>query len=48
MPSLLTAGRWQNEAALRAALEAFRPKLAATGLRVCRRKARWRLAKAVD
>ncbi|KAA0121002.1 hypothetical protein CIW48_26205 [Methylobacterium sp. P1-11] len=46
VPSLLAAGRWQDEAALRAALEAFRPKLAAIGLRVCRRKAGWRLARA--
>lgn len=46
VPSLLAAGRWQDEAALRVALEAFRPKLAAIGLRVCRRKAGWRLAKA--
>lgn len=43
--SLLAAGRWQDETALRAALEAFRPKLAAIGLRVCRRKAGWRLSK---
>lgn len=45
VPSLLSAGPWQDEAALRAALEAFRPKLAAIGLRLCRRKAGWRLAR---
>jgi len=45
VPSLLAAGRWQDEAALRAALEASRPRLAAIGLRICRRKAGWRLAK---
>ncbi|GJE49972.1 hypothetical protein GOFOIKOB_3013 [Methylobacterium tardum] len=46
VPSLLAVGPWQDEAALRAALDAFRPKLAAIGLWVCRRKAGWRLAKA--
>ncbi|MCJ2018625.1 hypothetical protein MKK84_14460 [Methylobacterium sp. E-065] len=45
VPSLLIAGRWDDEAALRAALKAFKPKLAAIGLRVCRRKAGWRLAR---
>lgn len=38
MPLLLAAGRWQDETALKAALEAFRPKLVAIELRVCRRK----------
>lgn len=37
---------WRDEAALCAAVEAFRPRLAAVGLRVCRRKAGWRLASA--
>ncbi|MCJ2087787.1 hypothetical protein MKK88_17630 [Methylobacterium sp. E-005] len=45
VPCLMAAGRWQDEAALRAALEAFRPRLMAIGLRICRRKAGWRLAK---
>ncbi|MCJ2051249.1 hypothetical protein [Methylobacterium sp. J-070] len=45
VPSLLAAGRWEDEAALRAAVEAFRPKLAAIGLRICRRKAGLRIAK---
>ncbi|MET3485856.1 hypothetical protein [Methylobacterium sp. 1973] len=45
VPSLLAAGRWQDEAALRAALKASRPKLAAIGLQICRRKAGWRMAK---
>lgn len=44
VPSLLAAGRWQDEAALWVALEAFRPRLMAAGLRICRRKAGWRLA----
>lgn len=48
VPSLLAAGRWQDEAALRTALEAFRPRLTAVGLRVCRRKAGWRLAPAAN
>lgn len=46
VPSLLAVGPWQDYAALRAALESFRPKLTAIGLRVCRRKAGGRLAKA--
>ena len=45
IPSLLVAGRWEDEGALRAALEAFRPKLNAIGLRVCRRKAGWRFTR---
>lgn len=36
MPPLLLARRWQEEGA---ALEAFRPKLTAIGLRIYRRKA---------
>ena len=43
---LVAAGGWQDENALRAALVAVAPKLAALGLRICRRKAGIRMAKA--
>lgn len=43
---LVAAGPWTDEAALRAALDAFRSRLVAIGLRVCRRKAGWRLTRA--
>lgn len=43
---LVTAGGWQDEEALRKALAGLAPKLAAIGLRVCRRKAGIRMAKA--
>lgn len=42
----LVATGWRDEATLDAAVEAFRPRLAAIGLRICRRKAGWRLAAA--
>ncbi|MDP4022043.1 hypothetical protein Q8W71_05375 [Methylobacterium sp. NEAU 140] len=45
VPSLLAVGRWKDEAALQAAVGAFRPRMAATGLRICRRKAGWRLTR---
>lgn len=45
VPPRLVAGRWQDETALRTAQEAFRSKLAADGLRVCRRIAGWRLSR---
>ncbi|AWN36534.1 hypothetical protein [Methylobacterium radiodurans] len=45
--ALISAGHWRDEAALAAALDAARPRLAATGLRICRRKGGWRLAAAV-
>jgi len=38
VPSLLAAGRWQDEAALKAALETLRPKPAAIGLRIFRQR----------
>lgn len=43
--ALVTAGKWADETALREALQALAPKLAAIGLRVCRRKAGIRMAK---
>lgn len=43
--ALVAAGSWQDEAALREALDALAPKLAALGLRICRRKAGIRMAK---
>jgi hypothetical protein len=43
---LVTAGGWQDEEALREALTGLGLKLAAIGLRVCRRKAGLRMAKA--
>jgi hypothetical protein len=46
-PAILTeAGGWQDEAALRAALAGLAPKLEAVGLRICRRKAGLRMARA--
>lgn len=45
VPSLLAAGPWHDETALRAAMAAIRPKLAAIGLRLCRRKTGWRLSR---
>lgn len=44
--ALLAAGGWRDEAALREALTGLAPKLAALGLRVCRRKAGLRMARA--
>lgn len=44
--ALVAAAPWRDEAALTTAIEAARPRLAAVGLRVCRRKAGWRLASA--
>ncbi|APT31382.1 hypothetical protein MCBMB27_02091 [Methylobacterium phyllosphaerae] len=43
--ALVAAGGWQDEAALREALSGLGPKLAALGLRICRRKAGLRMAK---
>jgi hypothetical protein len=45
--ALMTAGGWADEGALREALAALAPKLAVLGLRVCRRKAGFRMAKAM-
>ncbi len=42
---LVTAGKWVDEVALREALAGLGPKLAAVGLRICRRKAGLRMAK---
>lgn len=44
--ALVAAGKWTDEAALRKALDALAPKLAVSGLRICRRKAGLRMAKA--
>lgn len=44
--ALIAAGEWKDGAALREALSALGQKLAAIGLRVCRRKAGFRMAKA--
>ncbi|MDP4022431.1 hypothetical protein Q8W71_07340 [Methylobacterium sp. NEAU 140] len=46
VPALVAAGSWKDEAALQTAVEAFRPRLAAIGLRLCRRKLGWRLTSA--
>jgi hypothetical protein len=43
---LMAAGGWQDEEALQEALAGLGPKLAALGLRICRRKAGLRMAKA--
>ncbi|WP_139220990.1 hypothetical protein [Methylobacterium brachiatum] len=43
---LMAAGSWGDEEALREALVGLGPKLAAIGLRICRRKAGLRMAKA--
>lgn len=43
VPALIGAGLWRDEAALAAALDAARPRLAAIGLRICRRKSGLRL-----
>lgn len=42
---LTTAGRWQDEQALREALKALAPKLAMIGLRICSRKSGIRITK---
>ncbi len=42
---LVAAGGWEDEQALREALAALAPKLAAIGLRICRRKAGLRMTK---
>jgi hypothetical protein len=44
--SLVAAGGWGDELALREALDAMVPKLHAVGLRICRRKAGLRMTKA--
>jgi hypothetical protein len=44
--ALVAAGAWRDEGALREALDALAPKLSALGLRICRRKAGLRMAKA--
>lgn len=43
--ALVAAGGWRDEAALHEALSGLGPKLAALGLRICRRKAGLRMAK---
>lgn len=43
--TLLTAGGWASEAALCEALASLGPKLAAVGLRICRRKVGQRIAR---
>jgi len=43
--TLVTAGKWADEAALREALAALAPKLAAIGLRICSRKTGLRAAR---
>lgn len=45
--ALVEAGAWRDEAALREALAAMAPKLAAIGLRIYRRKAGLRIARAL-
>lgn len=42
----MASGGWGDEESLREALAGLGPKLAAIGLRVCRRKAGLRMAKA--
>lgn len=45
--ALMAAGGWSDEQALREALDAIAPKLAAVGLRVCRRRTGLRMARLV-